>query len=59
MDRHIRLQDGFVVRRPQATPYRPNRVMLALAVIGEVIAALAVFLALFIGIPFLLFLVMG
>jgi hypothetical protein len=58
-DRHIRLENGFTVRRPIRQAYRPNRVMLALAVIAEVIGALVVFLTLFVGIPLLLFLVAG
>ena len=37
----------YRIARPQAEPYRPNRVMLALAVIGEVIAGVFVLLLLF------------
>jgi hypothetical protein len=57
MDRHIRLQGGYYVRRPLRQAYRPNRLMLAVAVVAEVIGALVVFLSLFLGVPLLLWLV--
>ena len=45
-DRIIR-RGNYAIRRPQASQYRPNRLMLALAVIGEIVGGVVVLLLLF------------